>query len=102
MARQYLFIGPGRYRVTGDYMTRQFRIEGGLQWAVHCGERVAGASSPVEETGGLWRPFEFVITVPANCGLVASLQLETATPADAALGARGRVSFDAFNLQRLD
>jgi hypothetical protein len=101
MVRQYLFIGPGRYRLAGDYMTRQFRIENGLQWTVRCGARSAGASVPMQDTGGLWRPLDFVFTVPADCGLVASLQLETAAPADAALGARGRVSFDGFQLEKV-
>jgi hypothetical protein len=30
------------------------------------------------------------------------LQLETAPTSDAVLGARGRVSFDAFELEKLD
>jgi hypothetical protein len=100
--RQYLFIGPGRYRLRGDQLTRQFRMEEGLQWAVRCGTTLAGASAPIRETGGLWRPFAFEFTLPASCGLVASLQLETAPAADAALGARGRVSFDAFDLERIN
>lgn len=101
IVRQYLFVGPGRYRVRGDYMTRQFRIEDGLQWNVRCGARAVGASAAIQETGGIWRPFEFVFTVPADCGLVASLQLETTTPAQAPLGARGRVSFDALKLESI-
>jgi hypothetical protein len=99
IVRHYLFIAPGRYRLRGDYLARQFRLEEGLQWTVRCGTRAVGASPAVGDTGGLWRPFEFAFTVPADCGLVASLELETAAPADAALGARGRVSFDAFVLE---
>jgi hypothetical protein len=101
IVRQYLFIGPGRYRLRGDYLTRQFRSEDGLRWTVRCAAQAAGASPAVDDTGGLWRPFEFAFTVPADCGLVAALQLETATVAGAALGARGRVSFDAFDLERI-
>lgn len=100
--RQYLFIGPGRYRLRGDHLTRRLHMEEGLQWMVRCGTSIIGASPPLRETGGLWRTFEFEFSVPAACGLVASLQLETASPSEAALGARGRVSFDAFDLQRID
>lgn len=100
--RQYLFIGPGRYRLRGDHLTRQFRMEDGLRWTVRCGASMVAASPAIRESGGLWRPFAFEFNVPANCGLVASLQLETVMPADAALGARGRVSFDAFELERID
>jgi hypothetical protein len=100
--RQYLFIGPGRYRMRGDQLTHQFRMEEGLRWTVRCGKSVVGASPAIGETGGLWRRFEFDSTVPPGCPLVASLQLETAPTADAVLGARGRVSFDAFELERLD
>ena len=100
--RQYLFIGPGRYRLRGDQLTRQFRMEEGLQWTVRCDKTIVGASAAVSETGGLWRRFEFEFTVPPSCPLVASLQLETTPTSQAVLGARGRVSFDAFELEKLD
>jgi hypothetical protein len=102
IVRQYLFIGPGRYRMRGDHRTHQFRMEEGLRWAVRCDKAVVGASPALGETGGLWRRFEFEFTVPPGCPLVASLQLETAPTSDAVLGARGRVSFDAFELEKLD
>jgi hypothetical protein len=101
IVRQYLFIAPGRYRLRGDVLARQFRMEGGVVWAVRCDTALAGASPPLRDTLGLWRTFEFEFTVPAGCGAVASLQLETPAPADAMLGARGRVSFDAFSLERI-
>jgi hypothetical protein len=102
IVRQYLFIGPGRYRLRGDHLTHQFRMEEGLLWAVRCDKTVVGASPSLGETGGLWRRFEFEFTVPPGCPLVASLQLETAPTSNAVLGARGRVSFDAFELEKLD
>src|SRR3569832_63333 len=86
--RQYLFIGPGRYKLHGDYMGRQFRLDDGLAWTVRCGTRAAGTSIPLRDTSGLWCPFELEFRLPPDCGLVASLQLETSTPADATLGAR--------------
>jgi hypothetical protein len=101
IVRQYLFIGPGHYRLAGSYMARQFRIENALQWTVRCGTRSVAASTSVSDTGGLWRPLDFAFTVPHDCGLVASLQLETASPADATLGARGRMSFDGFHLEKV-
>jgi len=101
IVRQYLFIAPGRYRLHGDYLGRQFRMEQGLVWIVRCASNAsAGMSTPLRDTLGLWQPFEFEFKVPADCGTVASLQLETSTPGDAALGARGRMSFDAFSLER--
>lgn len=100
IVRQYLFIAPGRYRLHGDYLARQFRSEEGLQWIVRCGSRSIASGGQVSDTGGLWRPFDLDFSVPADCGVIASLQLETASTSDAALGARGRVAFDAFELER--
>ncbi|HSI55573.1 MAG TPA: hypothetical protein VK981_16485 [Ramlibacter sp.] len=103
LVRQYLFVGEGRYRLRGDYMTRQLRMEQGLAWTVQCtaSPAQAGRSLPLGDTGGGWRPFAFEFSVPADCGLVASLQLETHAPFEAALGARGRAAFDAFSLEKL-
>jgi hypothetical protein len=103
VVRQYLFLAEGRYRLRGEYMTRQLRMEEGLAWNVHCtaSKSQAGGSSSLADTAGAWRPFAFEFTVPAGCGLVASLQLETFTPSEAALGARGRVAFDAFSLEKV-
>jgi hypothetical protein len=62
----------------------------------------AGRSRALIDTGGMWQAFEFDFTVPRGCGAVASLQLETFAPFEAALGARGRVAFDAFVLENVD
>jgi hypothetical protein len=102
LVRQYLFLGEGRYRLRGDYMAHQLRIEQGLAWTVNCTAATqAGKSAALEDTAGAWQPFSFEFSVPAGCGLVASLQLETYAPSEAALGARGQVAFDAFSLQKL-
>ena len=58
-------------------------------------------STPLRDTLGLWQPFEFEFTIPPSCGVVAALQLEPASQTDAVLGARGRMSFDAFTLERI-
>ena len=101
IVKQYLFIGPGRYRLRGEYAARQFRFEEGLSWAVHCTKGTAGMSQPLLDTLGEWHPFDFEFRVGPECGLVASLQLEPANGAAAALGARGSVTFDNFTLEKL-
>jgi hypothetical protein len=103
MVRQYLFLGPGTYRLRGEYMSRQLRIDQGLAWTVQCtsAKAPAGRSAPLMDTGGQWQRFTFDLTVPPACGAAASLQLETQSPSEAALGARGRVAFDAFSLEKL-
>lgn len=103
MVSQQLFIGPGRYRLRGEYMSRQLRMEQGLAWKARCaaGQPPVGTSAPLADTAGSWQPFSFEFSVPAECGLVASLQLETYAPFEAALGARGRVAFDAFSLEKV-
>jgi hypothetical protein len=104
LVRQYLFVGPGRYKLRGEYRAHQFRMEQGLAWTVQCtsGGASAGRSRALIDTSGIWQAFEFDFTVPRGCGAVASLQLETFAPFEAALGARGRVAFDAFVLEKID
>ncbi len=101
LARQYLFLSEGRYRLRGEYQARQFRMERGLAWVVRCGANVAARSDMLGDTGGGWRAFVLEFPIPAACGAVASLQLETHDPAEAALGARGRMAFDAFSLEKM-
>jgi hypothetical protein len=103
LVRQYLFIGEGRYRLRGEYMAHQLRMEQGLAWNVQCTGSAASAGRTVAlgDTAGAWEPFALEFTVPAGCGAVASLQLETFAPFEAALGARGRVAFDAISLEKL-
>jgi hypothetical protein len=99
VVRQYLFIAPGRYRLHGDFLARQLRMEDGMVWVLQCAGGEA-ARSRAFKGDSPWGPFDFEFTVPANCGLVASLQLQPATASDAALGTRGRVAFDAFTIDR--
>jgi hypothetical protein len=101
--RQYVFLAPGGYRVRGEYMSTKLRSEEGLAWRVQCtgGSRpVAGRSPALRETGGLWKVVEFEVTVPADCGPVASLQLEPAGAYEAATGIKGHVALDSFSLSR--
>lgn len=104
LVRQYLFLGPGRYRLHGDYKTAQLRMEQGLAWTVRCTASTveAGKSPGLNDTANAWRPFEFVFTVPPRCGWVASLQLEAFAPFEATLGSRGRASFAALALEKLE
>jgi hypothetical protein len=103
LVRQYLFVAPGRYRVRGEYMAHQLRMEHGLAWNAQCtvNSASAGRSLALADTAGAWLPFTFEFTVPKDCGAVTSLQLETYAPLEAALGARGRVAFDALSLEKL-
>ncbi|HEY0823042.1 MAG TPA: hypothetical protein VGD76_04580 [Ramlibacter sp.] len=104
LVRQYLFASPGTYRLRGEYMASKLRSESGLTWSVLCTsgrKAVLARSRPLQETGGVWKPFEVDFTVPPDCGAVASLQLETAAQYEAATGIKGRVAFDAFSLARM-
>jgi len=102
LVRQYLFIGEGRYRLRGEYMAQQLRMENGLAWTVQCttSRASAGRTAALGDTGGSWEPFTLDISVPPGCGAVVSLQLETFAPFEAGLGARGRVAFDALSLEK--
>lgn len=100
--RQYLFLAPGTYRVQGDYRALKLLSEG-LAWTVQCtagSMPVLGSSEPLRETGGAWKRFEFEFTVPADCGPMASLQLDPLNASEATSGFTGYVSFDAFSLAR--
>jgi len=102
--RQYLFIPEGRYALQGRYMSSKLRMEQGLAWAVRCTgstHALAGRSEPLQDTAAVWQLFQFEFKVPAQCGMTASLQLETFAPFEAAVGFRGRASFDGFELRRL-
>jgi hypothetical protein len=103
LARQYLFVTPGRYRLQGAYETRNFRMEPGLAWVVRCtgGTIEAGRSAGLVDNGGRWQPFSFEFNVPAGCGAVASLQLEPFTAGAGAAGGLGQIAFDALAIERM-
>lgn len=103
IVRQYLFAQPGAYRLRGEYMASKLRSEEGLAWTVQCTagrKAVVGRSQALRESGGVWRTLEFEFTVPPDCGVVASLQLEAAAPYEAVAGMKGYAAFDAFSLAR--
>lgn len=100
--RQYVFAPPGAYRLAGEYMSK-VRSESGLTWTVACtagAKAVAGRSGALAPTGGLWKTFQVEFTIPADCGAVASVQLEPTAAYEAAVGMRGQLAFDAFSLVR--
>ena len=80
-------------------------MEDGLAWAARCtnggSTALAGRSEELQDTAGAWQSFQFSISIPSNCGLVFSLQLETMLPSAATSGAKA--AFDALELlpQRL-
>jgi hypothetical protein len=103
LVRQHVFLGPGRYRLRGDYKTGQLRIEQGLAWTVRCTATPQSAqSTSLGDTANQWQRFDFEFAIPANCGWVTSLQLETFAPFEATVGSRGRASFDALSLEKLE
>jgi hypothetical protein len=104
IARQYVFVPPGAYRLRGEYMASKLRSEGGLAWQVVCtsGQKATVASSAaLVDTGGVWKPWQMDFEVPADCGTVASVQLEPAAAFEARTGIRGRVAFDNLGLARV-
>jgi hypothetical protein len=103
LVSQHVFLGPGRYRLRGVYKAGQLRMEQGLAWTMRCTSTAQSAhSAGLGDTGDLWQPFEFEFAIPPDCGWVASLQLETLAPFEAAVGTRGSASFDALSLARLE
>lgn len=101
IVRQVLAAPPESYVLRGEYMASKLRSERGLVWKVAClqkGGAVVAESEPLQESGGLWRTFELAFTVPADCGPVASLQLEPAAAFEATAGLRGRFAVDGLSL----
>jgi hypothetical protein len=105
VVRQHLFVAPGRYRLTGHYMTEKLRSEGGLAWAARCmapgTQAPAGRTTALPDSRGAWLPFSFEFEVTAQCGAVVSLQLETFAPFESETGIRGQAFFDAFQISRI-
>jgi hypothetical protein len=103
IVRQYLFTAPGAYRLRGEYMASKLRSESGLTWSVVCTsgrKAVLVRSQAIQDTGGVWKTLEAEFTVPPDCGVVASLQLEPAAQFEGTTGMKGRVAFDGFSLAR--
>jgi hypothetical protein len=101
LARQYLFLRPGNYRIHGEYMASKLRSERGLNWAVVCTagrKALAGRSSPLLDTAGRWQPMEVAFTVPPDCGVAAILELRPVADYEATAGMKGHIAFDSFSL----
>jgi len=101
--RQYVFTAPGKYLLRGRYKASRLRMEQGLAWTVRCtdarsAKALAGRSEGLQDTVGAWRSFQFAFAIPHDCGLVASVQLETFAPYEATAGFKGRASFDGLEL----
>lgn len=111
--KQYLMLGPGRYRFEGRGRADRLDTWLGVQWGLYClpqpgteprqltrSERLRGASD--------WEVFAYEFVVPANCA-VQVLQLELANPradagapGDVAARLRGAVWYDDFRVRSLD
>lgn len=102
IVRQYTFLRPGSWRLSGNYMTRGMRVESGLVWQVHCpdGAQPEIKSPTLQETNGTWKLFVVEFTVPPACGQSVAIALETAASYEAEAGASGTLAFDAFTLEQ--
>jgi hypothetical protein len=101
LARQYLFVRPGNYRIHGEYMASKLRSERGLNWVVACTagrKALAGRSAPLLDTAGKWQPLELAFTVPPDCGVAALLELRPVADYEATAGMKGHIAFDSFSL----
>jgi hypothetical protein len=101
--RQHIFAPPGSYRLLGEYVGSKLRTESGLTWTVLCtsGRKpVLARSTPLSDTGGVWKSIVLEFTVPPDCGTVTALQLEPTAQYEATTGLKGRIAFDGFNLSR--
>lgn len=99
--RQYLLLAPGTYRLRGDYVAQKLRPDAALRWILNCpGTRKAapGTSTELQDTGGMWKPFEAGFTVAPECGAIASLELVTVNSPAAVGGFKGRVQLDDLKL----
>lgn len=104
IVRQHVFAPPGPYRLRGEYMGAKLRSDSGLRWSVVCtsaGKAVTARSAALQDTGGVWKPFEVEFTVPADCGPVATVQLEPVASFESTAGIKGTVAFDSFGLTRM-
>ena len=98
---QNLFLGPGRYEVSGQVRPEDLRARRGLQWRVNCN---AGGNELLGESEFLlgsseWRRFAFDIEVPAHCaGQV--LRLHSAGNRDVDHELQGGIWFDELRIAR--
>lgn len=96
---QQVFLGAGRYEVSGRVRPDQLRARRGLQWRVYCS---AGASGLLGESDliagtGDWREFRFPVTVPPDCsGQI--LRLYSAGNRDVDHELEGTVWFDDLQI----
>lgn len=69
VARQFLMLPPGSYRLVLDARIEDGDRNPGLVWKIHCGANVvAGEIEPVFSQGDAgWKRFETPFTVPADC-----------------------------------
>ena len=98
---QNLFLGPGRYEVSGQVRPEDLRARRGLQWRVNCN---AGGNELLGESEFLlgsseWRRFAFDIEVPAHCaGQI--LRLHSAGNRDVDHELQGGIWFDELRIAR--
>jgi hypothetical protein len=92
----------GRYRFSGQFMSRKLRSSEGLTWIFSC---VATAkefarSAALSDTGGQWQSFSVELAVPSDCGPAVTVQLQTMATYEAVSGIKGLALFDNLKLSR--
>lgn len=100
---QYLFLEPGRYRLTGLVKLDNLRAARGVQWTVRClsGEgALLGASNRFLGAAD-WQAFDTEFAVPAEACPAQELRLELAGRHASDFEAEGEVWFDNLAIRRI-
>jgi hypothetical protein len=97
---QYVVLQPGSYQLKADFVSDNFRSEGGIKWRFRCWNESQSilAESEAFKEPSLERQWSLSFAVPASDCPVQFLRMESATRASADQRHRGRVFFDNFEI----
>jgi hypothetical protein len=100
---QYVVLQAGSYTLKANYVSDNFRSEGGLKWRFRCWNEAQTilAESEAFREPSLERAWTLSFTVPPSDCQLQFLRLESATRATADQRHRGRVFFDNFEIVQL-
>jgi hypothetical protein len=102
VVQQHVLLTPGKYRLTGEYLSSDLRSNEGLAWVLACAKdrRELARTPPIRAEGRAWQRFDVAFDVPQDCGLGVALGLQPQAPYEARTGMRGEVLFDRFSLKQ--